>query len=484
MDDLIDNAPGVIDTYYYNDPNKFYYYDNHRMLQSIKLKPFDNDAQNATYRQALLEFFRIPMGGKKLMGGRIFRPRTLTPYLELLLDDGYFQTPENPPNLDTIETNNQIWMFWNNDYYVYVGFDRNEILDILYQLEEDEGVDGNGRKLRGGAETDSGYSMSEMSEEEDEGEELSDIEEENENEALELRITSLMRHNERQLQEEEELDDEEAEDIIIAELQQAGLNFYSNDRNELLLVRHWLFHNLNGEHQAEALAEEFDDGEDIWGGGFFSDLKDKVKHIFGKSSKYNNISTKTLTEYGGMKIKELVATREKIQQALKLAMNLVSSGNFGTATQKLGYDDLFHIRLFARMEDGKLLLIEKNEVIYIKPTDKIKGEPLPIKYKEGSLTLQQLMDAGQKQLGEGFFLYDAFTNNCASFVVGILKGNNLWSADDTKFLAQDVSSLKAQLPKTSAVSNFVTSLGAIVSRIQGKGGKNRKGKYSSMEDAV
>ena len=492
-----------------------------------------------------------------------------------------------------------------------------------------------------------------------------DENEDDENEALDLRISTLMRHNEAQLQETEDVTDEDAQDIISAELTQAGLNFYSVDREELIQVRLWLFNNLSPAHQAEALAEDFEDGAgDLWGGkkfvntiiedsdipededgnlislggghtgidddeqfemkkidsdypnqrkiniepvidgfrrdaptlttfvtdnnviyialihygkmkgqgigtylfniyfeylriqhilnsietielmfspinadapgvlltvmkfylrifgergfsprtqmplhtdeqilryanysyrvahksywdrdvngnGFFSTIRDKVAHIFGPSNKYNNISTKTLKEYGGMKIKDLVATREVLNQGVRLAMNIVSSGSFDKQTQKLGYDDLFHIRLFARMEDGTLLLIEKNEVIYIKPTDKIRGEALPIKYKEGSLTLQQLMDAGQKFLGKGFFLYDAFTNNCASFVVGILKGNNLWSADDTAFLAQDVSSLKATLPKTSVVSNFVTSLGAIVSRIQGKG--KRKSPYGDME---
>jgi len=341
-----------------------------------------------------------------------------------------------------------------------------------------------GGKLMGGADQEPEYEEYDEDEGIDhtEDEEEEEEEEEEDDEALDLRITTLMTHNINQLIEEEgdEYTEQEVEDIIISDLLQAGLHYHSNDRNELLMVREWLFDNLNPAHQAKALAEQFDDGGDIWGGGIFSDLKDKVTHIFGKSSKYNNISTKSLKEYGGMKIKELVATREKIQKALNFAMNLISSGNFGKETKKLGYDDLYHIRLFAKMENGTLLLIEKNEVIYIKPTDKIRGEPLPINYKEGSLTLQELMNAGEKSMGKNFFLYDAFTNNCASFVVGILKANKLWSDANTKFLAQDVSSLKAQLPQTSAVSNFITSLGAIVSRIQGKG--KRKGKYSRMED--
>jgi len=198
---------------------------------------------------------------------------------------------------------------------------------------------------------------------------------------------------------------------------------------------------------------------------------DSIKNIFSSSSKYNNVSTKTLKDYGSKKIVQLVATREKIQKILSVAMDMISfvEGGLSNKTKKMGYDDLFHIRLYAKMDDGKLLLIEKNEVIYIKPTDKVKGEPLPINYKSGSLTLSELMANGQKYMGGKFFTYDAFDNNCASFIIGVLKGNKLWSDADTKFLAQDVSSLKKSLPATSAVSNFVTSLGAVVSRAIGRG---------------
>ena len=328
----------------------------------------------------------------------------------------------------------------------------------------------------------------EEEEEEDEEEENQDEGENDYNDELRDRIAEMREEYIRQqvrhlVGQENNITQEQVIELVDDEIRQAGFYVNTPDTARLIAFGKWLYNRLSKGRKKRIEKMLGEDGETVlWGKGILSNLKDKVTHIFGKSSKYNNISTKTLKEYGGMKIKELVATREKIQKALNFAMNLVSSGNFGKETQKLGFDDLYHIRLFAKMENGTLLLIEKNEVIYIKPTDKIKGEALPINYKDGSLTLQKLMDAGEKFLGKNFYLYDAFTNNCASFVVGVLKGNKLWSDADTQFLAQDVSSLKAQLPKTSAVSNFITSLGAIVSRIQGKG--KRKGKYSSMEDDV
>jgi len=292
-------------------------------------------------------------------------------------------------------------------------------------------------------------------------------EEQGDTEALHFRISELVRLNNIQDEEENGISDEEqVEEELIAEIESEGLDYNTNERAELVALRQFLYNRLLPQYRREADQYRDEDG-DIWGGGFLSD-------IFGPSSKYNNISTKTLKEYGGVKIRQLTATREKIWASIRLAMNLVSAGRFDEATKKLGYDDLYHIRLYAKLENGVLLLIEKNEVIYIKQADKIKGEPLPIKYKADSITLQQLMDGGQKFLGKNFFVYDAFNNNCASFVVGLLKGSNLWSKDDTQFLAQDVSELKSKLPGTSAVSNFVTSLGAIVSRIQGNGVKKEQ----------
>jgi hypothetical protein len=212
--------------------------------------------------------------------------------------------------------------------------------------------------------------------------------------------------------------------------------------------------------------------QDLDGRGVLDWIKKKVsdvKDVFAPSHKYNNVSTETLSIYGYRIIVSLTATREKVNQLVTKAMDIVSSGGLTNNTKDMGYDDLFHIRLYATLQDGKIILIEKNEVIYIKVVTVIKGSSLPIRYRGGSLTLQKMMDKAEASMGSKFFLYDAFDNNCASFVIGILKANNLWTDEASKFLTQDVVALKQLMPGTSKVANFVTSLGAIVSRIQGKG---------------
>jgi hypothetical protein len=105
----------------------------------------------------------------------------------------------------------------------------------------------------------------------------------------------------------------------------------------------------------------------------------------------------------------------------------------------------------------------------IEPVSKIQGEQLPIPKVGNYPTLIGLMEKAQSYMGSNFFTYDPYLNNCASFVVSVLKANGLWNEKDTQFLYQDVSTLAKKLPESHMIGKFVTKLGAVVSRIRGKG---------------
>ena len=204
------------------------------------------------------------------------------------------------------------------------------------------------------------------------------------------------------------------------------------------------------------------------GDGIFGDAFDYIKHIIGASSKYNNTSRKTLEKFGNRYIHSAIATREVVNKYVSGFMNLVSLGRLNVERDKLGYDNFFHIRLYVRLRDNTLILIEKNEVVMVEKVNTIKGEPLPISFPR-DLTLQQLLNNAEQFMGKDFFTYDPYLNNCASFVVSILKANHLWSDKDTAFLFQDVKALADKLPTSHAVGSFITKMGAVFSRVIGKG---------------
>lgn len=200
------------------------------------------------------------------------------------------------------------------------------------------------------------------------------------------------------------------------------------------------------------------------------DIYNKAKDIVSSATKLNNTSRKTLEKFGKQKIKKIIATREVVQKSVTTLINLISAGQLDKEKKKMGYDDFFHIRLYCEMESGAYILLEKNEVVFIYPKTEIKGERLPIKQSQPNLTLNELVNKTIKYMGEkDFYTYDAFTNNCASFVIAILKANGLWDENDKAFLLQDVKYLKDKLPKTKQVASYITQLGAIVSRARGKG---------------
>jgi hypothetical protein len=86
--------------------------------------------------------------------------------------------------------------------------------------------------------------------------------------------------------------------------------------------------------------------------------------------------------------------------------------------------------------DRKDVKIEKNEVINI--TDNFVSKERS-KFQHGSgaqtetykvpvpccITLQEMMDRASHTVGESFFRYDAFTNNCQIFINNILTANGL-----------------------------------------------------------
>jgi len=232
--------------------------------------------------------------------------------------------------------------------------------------------------------------------------------------------------------------------------------------------------------QIKELERKLKKGEGII--DFGKDLYDKAKHIISTATKLNNTSRKTLEKFGNQKIKNIIATREVVQKAVTTLINLISGGHLDKEKNKMGYDDFFHIRLYCEMENGTYILLEKNEVVFIYPKGEIKGEKLPINYKENSITLNDLVNKTMKYMGEkDFYSYDAFTNNCASFVIAILKANGLWSEKDKTFLLQDVKHLKDKLPKTKQIASYITQLGAIVSRARGKGIYNFGGTNQELQ---
>jgi len=195
--------------------------------------------------------------------------------------------------------------------------------------------------------------------------------------------------------------------------------------------------------------------------------KKTVEGVLYGAQDYAPYVRKLLAEYGNQKILSLTAYRKPVDKPLTMALNVVSLGQFAKQNP---YDELFHLSLVAQMEDG-FISIEKIENInlVLNPTTHPKAESQVIGNFH-SVTLNELMEGGKRILGDKFFKYDASNNNCQDFIMALLKGSDLGTPENYKFIKQDTEQIFKGLEKTRALSVAITDLGnrASVARYGGE----------------
>lgn len=217
-------------------------------------------------------------------------------------------------------------------------------------------------------------------------------------------------------------------------------------------------------------------------GDFFSNIYDKAKStatkIFGpRLNGFNNISQKTINELGQKPVVSLAIYRTPINSMINKALNFISFGKWDKLKQKHGFDRLFHLALIATVNVGggvlKNVIMEKNEVVNVTTsynTDH-QTEVFNIDLQNKNMTPAMILDTARKNVGDyKFFSYDAFNNNCQYFIKYLLEGVGLYTEDAKNFLFQDLSEVIKGLPSyIGQVANAVTTTGAVVSKLSGKG---------------
>ncbi len=218
------------------------------------------------------------------------------------------------------------------------------------------------------------------------------------------------------------------------------------------------------------------------GAGLFDWLKEKASNVVSKVGEffkprldnYNNKSKKTIEQYGNILVKQLFISRTPVGSMLNTLINFVSLGKWEELKKKYAFDKLFHLSLVARLESGKDIILEKNEVVNISPDYKVykDTESLDIPFT-GEMTINKILETARKNVGDKtFFDYDAFSNNCQFFIKYLLEGQGLYSQKAKDFLFQDLKEIYEGLPSyVPYIMKGATRLGNIVNKITG-GDKN------------
>jgi len=170
--------------------------------------------------------------------------------------------------------------------------------------------------------------------------------------------------------------------------------------------------------------------------------------------------------------------RDPIESAINTALNVISLGSWNSLKQKYGYDTFYHLQLevIVRVSDSDdtnaRFVLQKNEVIDVSPakpsTDKTEMVEVPM---TSGHTMNSLLSNAKQTMGEKFYYYDAFHNNCQDFVGALLSASGLMRPDISGFIKQPVDQLVQEISITDRVARGITDLGGIVDvGLQGKGG--------------
>jgi hypothetical protein len=203
-----------------------------------------------------------------------------------------------------------------------------------------------------------------------------------------------------------------------------------------------------------------------------------IQRIFSPSKDLNNVSKKTLQQYGRFPIKRLQIYRTPLSKMLDTMLSAVSFGKIDELKEKYGYDKFYHLALVATLKlpkGEKNIIIEKNEAPNIstqyETSELTEMDELPPITRE--ITLEQLIYNTIQAVQERFFKYDAFSTNCQLFIIDILRTNGLLDREAENFILQPMDKLAEELPAyVKGTAKFITDLGGTVAKLTGKGNKN------------
>jgi hypothetical protein len=189
-------------------------------------------------------------------------------------------------------------------------------------------------------------------------------------------------------------------------------------------------------------------------------LKDTAVALFQGRSKFSPAIQSILNKHGDTKIRGATIKRSPVPSLITKALGTISP-EFGKRLKESPYDKLFHLFLVLQLENGKVVVVEKNETLSV--TDRYKKrskeeEEMPVSVPEG-LTLNTALEKTQQSMGtQKFFGYSAKDNNCQDFMIAFLKANNMGNEEVFKFVKQDTAYLFKNLPILRKISNTLTDI--------------------------
>ena len=179
----------------------------------------------------------------------------------------------------------------------------------------------------------------------------------------------------------------------------------------------------------------------------------------------DNIQTtdRNLSEFKDEIIYDMKILRSPLPTHMDEALDLITRGEFSKLKQKYHFDQVFHLAVMVTTPKGDLL-IEKNahgvNIAKFKPYPSEEMSVVSRRFGKPDFTLGSLILNTQKALGDKFFSYNAFGNNCQNFIFNLLRSNGLMTLEYANFVSQDMTELLKDLnasnPQAIPIINTIT----------------------------
>jgi len=168
-------------------------------------------------------------------------------------------------------------------------------------------------------------------------------------------------------------------------------------------------------------------------------------------------------------IVSLKLCRQPIRKAIDAALNLATIGKWNKEKANFGYDDFYHLFLVGETSSGKQIKIEKNEIIVVETYHGASLDDrncVPVDMPDGPIKLGTMLKKTEDDMKEkDYFLYDAFTNNCQLFAMGVLSANGLMNEELRGFIYKDMPEiLKTQPSYMKKLTRGITDTGGRIKR--------------------
>lgn len=225
---------------------------------------------------------------------------------------------------------------------------------------------------------------------------------------------------------------------------------------------------FDGDMSGDEYEQEDCDGQG-GGGGLFDSIKgvfEKGKKlvsnvIYGRHDAYPPSAKKILDKNASAKVVSIDLHRNPLPSLYTNIMNVWTKGETEKRLKEQPKDTLFHISMWVRLNNGKTILVEKNEVIGIKEQPhKAKEEQayfLPPITKD--ISFGELLEKARKEVGDKtFFSYSAKDNNCGDFIEMILKANGLNTKETHDYIGQDAQAILQGFPILRKTINSLTDI--------------------------